>query len=147
MTFVNWPFPDDQDYRDSGEGGLFAYVAWPTFDDAECHIDAMPQIPLADVLVAAHGSLDEDFRLQARDYRRRDNSGEEVSYEEMMFDLQIALGTVVFLGSTSASLYSERKGEYFSATADSLTAEGRAVVDALSAAYGVEPTFLTYLDT
>lgn len=147
MTFVNWPFSDDLGYRDSGEGGLFAYAAWPTFEDAECHIDAMPQIPLADVLVAAHGSLDEDFKLQARDYHRRDNSGEEVSYEEMMFDLQIALGAVVFLGSTSASLYSERNGEYFSVTADSLTEKGKAMIDALTAAYGVEPTFLTYLDT
>jgi len=143
MNLVTWPASDYDGfgYRDSGEGGLFAYAVWPA-QDGECSVDVRPQMPLADVLVSARGPLHEDFEDQRRSY----HYDSKADYEVQMYRLQEEAGTVVFLGSTSASLHDEGNG-YFEMTADSLTPEGLAVVTALSAAYGTEATFVTYLDT
>lgn len=145
MVFVNWPV-DDETYRDSGEGGLFAYAVWAE-PNADCFIDVHPQMPAPDVLVAAVGPMVEDFRLQRFNNSDRDYGNGPDSYSAEQFDLQVATGSVVFLGSTGGSYFQERGGSYFSVTADVLTETGRSVVDTLTAAYGTEPTFVTYLDT
>jgi hypothetical protein len=145
MTFVNWPF-DDEAYRDSGEGGLFAYAVWPESKMA-CFGDVRPQIPAPDVLVDATGPLAIDFRAQRSNISENDYSDSDEGYSAKEFDLQVSVGSVVFLGSTGASLFSERGGSYFHATSEALTDAGRTVIETLTAAYGSEPTFVTYLDT
>lgn len=145
MDFVNWPH-DDEAYRDSGEGGLFAYAVWPEAE-MKCFADVSPQMPAPDVLVDATGPLAIDFRAQRSIVNSDEYSDSDEGYTAKEFDLQISTGAVVFLGSTGASLFREYGGSYFHVTAEALTVDGRNVVDALTAAYGAEPTFVTYLDT
>lgn len=141
MTLVNWPAPADP-YRDTGEGGLFAYAVWD-HPDTNCVVDAFPQFGMADVMVRAVGPLAETFERMERNYLR--NSGG--SYEDTYLDSLTGVGSAIFLGSTGSSLFNENVGEYFIVDAGALNDAGRTVVDALSAAYGSEPTFITYLDT
>lgn len=145
MVFVNWPY-DDENYRDSGEGGLFAYAVWPEAKMA-CFSDVHPQMPAPDVLVDATGPLAIDFRAQRSIINADDYGDSDESYSAKEFDLQISTGSVILLGSTGASLFSERGGSYFHVTSEALTNAGRIVMEALTAAYGSEPTFVTYLDT
>jgi hypothetical protein len=145
MTFVNWPV-DNEAYRDSGEGGLFAYAVWPESKMA-CFVDVHPQMPAPDVLVDASGPLATDFRSQRSNVNDSDYSDSDESYSAKEFDLQISTGAVVFLGSTGASLFREHGGSYFHVTSEALTDVGRTVIETLTAAYGSEPTFVTYLDT
>lgn len=53
----------------------------------------------------------------------------------------------VLLGSTNLSLWSERDVAYFTATADDLTPEGVALLDALQALYERPVAIVTFLDT
>lgn len=145
MTFVNWPH-DDEAYRDSGEGGLFAYAVWAE-PKAECFTDVHPQMPAPDVLVDATGPLAIDFRAQRSIVNSDEYSDSDEGYSAKELDLQISVGAAVLLGSTGASLFREYGGSYFHVTADFLTDAGRSVVEALTTAYGSEPTFVTYLDT
>lgn len=145
MTFVNWPH-DDEAYRDSGEGGLFAYAVWPESKMA-CFGDVQPQMPAPDVLVDATGPLAIDFRAQRSIVNSDEYSDSDEGHTAKEFDLQISTGSVVFLGSTGASLFREYGGSYFHVTSAALTDAGRTVVETLTAAYGSEPTFVTYLDT
>lgn len=145
MTFVNWAH-DDEGYRDSGEGGLFAYAVWPE-PKMTCFGDVHPQMPAPDVLVDATGPLAMEFRAQRSNVDADDYNDSNEGYSAKEFDLQISTGTVVFLGSTGASLFREYGGSYFHVTSESLTDAGRIVIETLTAAYGSEPTFVTYLDT
>lgn len=149
MDFVNWPTDWDV-WRDSGEGGLFAYVVWGTVDGSwvagskHCNIDVKPQIPIGDVLVSALGPLKDEFKDQGREFSELTREYTEQGYALASLEVQVEVSTAVFLGSTRSSLHNA--GDYFSVGADDLTDEGKALVAALTAAYG-EPTFLTYLDT
>lgn len=142
MQLVNWPGSyDDSEYRDTGEGGLFAYAVWNLPPKNECTVDTAPALAKADVLVDAIGPLFTDFAHQSRGLSRTGD-----------FDLdehnsEISLGTVVFLGSTGASLYDEHDGDYFKVVRESLTEDGTKLVNTLTNHYGTEPTFVTYLDT
>lgn len=147
MTLVNWPGWDpDFGYRDSGEGGLFAYAVWDLPAETDCVVDTHPALGLGDVRVAAHGPLRPDFEEQ--DVRNRSADwGTAESYSAHEHHVEASFGTVVFLGSTGGSFFSEHRGEYFSVTAEDLTETGTTLVATLSTVYGSEPTFVTYLDT
>jgi hypothetical protein len=145
MTLLNWPdWSKDSGYRDSGEGGLFAYAVWAA-PKAECSVDVRPSLFKGDVLVNAIGPLRAEFDAQERRYRNG-SSGADVNYKDLTLSTAVTLGTVVFLGSTAGSFFDDRSGEYFIATETALTETGIAVVSNLEAIYG-EATFLTYLDT
>lgn len=144
---VNWPRWDDERYRDSGEGGLFSYVVWDS-EEANCSIDVFPSMGMGDVLSSVKGPLAESFRLQESDYASFSNSNDgTTSWEEIHYNTQVPLGTVLFLGSTRGAFFEDSIGEYFAVDESTLTPEGSALVRSISEAMGSEPTFLTYLDT
>lgn len=145
MTLLNWPtWSEDSGYRDTGEGGLFAYAVWAS-PKSECIVDVHPNLFMGDVLVRADGPLRSELEAQRREFSRGMNA-EDVNYERLMISSAVTLGTVVFLGSTSGSFFDDRGGDYFTASRDSLTEAGLAVVSALETVYG-PATYLTYLDT
>lgn len=142
MTLLNWPdWSEDSSYRDSGEGGLFAYAVWDA-PKGECIVDVHPTLFTGDVLLRADGPLRSEFDAQRRNF----NTGSGSDYDRLMLSTAVTLGTVVLLGSTGGSFYNDHLGDYFSASRDSLTEAGLAVVTALEAVYG-PATYLTYLDT
>ena len=57
------------------------------------------------------------------------------------------LRAAVFPGSTSASLWDEGAGNYWCASPDDLTEDGKVLYDTLRRANGVEPLLLTFLGT
>lgn len=145
MTLLNWPnWSEDSGYLDTGEGGLFAYAVWAS-PKSECIVDVHPNLFMGDVLVQADGPLRSEFSAQRREFMTGVN-GADFNYERLMFSSAVSLGTVVFLGSTGGSFYDDRAGAYFTASRNSLTDAGLAVISALEAVYG-PATYLTYLDT
>lgn len=145
MTLVNWPSWDpDGGYHDSGEGGMFAYAVWPQLE-SECIVDTNPLLSRGDALVAAHGPISGTFAEQTN------SNGTEwsdaTSHTAHIHSLERSFGTVVFLGSTAGSFYSDARGEYFAVTEESLTEACADLMNSLTLAYGVAPTFVTYLDT
>ena len=150
-SLVNWPswnYEDTDDWRDTGEGGLFAYAVWSNDTKHECVVDVYPRIGVADVLAGVRGPLSGEFYNQNSEFSGamnevfRDRTPAEVVY----YETQIAVDNVLFLGSTSGSWFADYLGEYFTVDTEDLTDEGRNIINAISALYG-EPTFLTYLDT
>lgn len=145
MTLLNWPtWSEDSGYRDSGEGGLFAYAVWDT-PKADCYMDVHPSLFKGDALVRADGPLRGEFDEQVRDFTN-EMSRADFDYDRATLSSAVTLGTVVFLGSTSGSFFDDRVGDYFTASRDSLTEAGLTVISALEAIYG-PATYLTYLDT
>ncbi len=118
--WVNWPSEQD-DYKDSGEGGLAVYAIWNQDTPEVC-------------LSSTFGRLTTDVILT------KDGHRPPVMHDEYMSGF-------VYLGSTGGSWWSEDVGHYFQATAEDLTDEGKALVKALSDLYGYEPVIVTFLDT
>lgn len=145
MALINWPeLGEASAYRDSGEGGLFAYAVWAPQKD-ECFVDVRPAMTVPDVLVRAVGPEASEFTEQSKEYNSL-VSGRDMNYYEATLRSLASFGTVVQLGSTGASLYSEQAGDYFYVTREGLTEAGLALIETLEAVYG-EATFVTYLDT
>ena len=143
-SLVEWGNGSINDYRDTGEGGLFAYAVWST-PKAECFMDVHPMLPAGDVLVDAIGPAGNDF-TDAQKKLSSSYGHSDADHYKVFMDTSTVTGTVLFLGSVNESLHSESVGEYYRVARDTLTVEGGTIVDAISASYG-EPTFLTYLDT
>lgn len=142
-NLVNWPTYNDLNWRDSGEGGLFAYAVWDTVK-ADCMVDVHPTMGAGDVLVQANGPLRRAFDDQYNDYSMdRDYTDYRAHWARHL----VTAGTVVFLGSTGGSFYSDAQGEYFNVDYVDLTAEGVRIIDTLNAVYGQKATFVTFLDT
>lgn len=137
VQLVDWATPSYEDggYRNTGEGGMFAYATW-SLDGVKhnCFIESSPFMSHPDVIVASVGPDAEDFKAQAR-YSRCDDDQNMVSAP-----------IVIYLGSTADSLYDDHYGDFFTVTKDTLTEQGRGIVEALEALYG-PATFTTYLDT
>lgn len=142
-NFVNWPGFSDPEWRNTGEGGLYAYAVW---DDVakECFVDTFPRISVADVFIAAHGPLSSDFGEQ---YRRYAHDHDYTDYEARDHRHEISFDAVLFVGSTIGSFYSDHAGSYFSVDRIDLNPEGLRVIETLEAVYGSKATFVTYLDT
>lgn len=153
-NLIAWPFPvydggAEPPYRDTGEGGLFAYATWSLEDvKQDCHIDVRPYMNFGDVRVQSVGPDEKLFRWQDKNYQEISNSGKpfDEQYNAIATNIVPAM-VAVFLGSTSASLFNDNSGDYFVVTEDSLTEEGLALVKALEGIYGSKATYSTYLDT
>jgi hypothetical protein len=147
--------------RDSGEGGLFVVMVVPEPEEGvnhNCSVDVQILMTRADVCVS---SRERDF--WAHNSRESWNSKTEldqhiaktgnIDWKRWMFhaysgtDLSFPMQAAVHLGSTGMSLYDEHKGSYWNATKEDLTPAGKALYEALKAAYGVAPVLLTFLDT
>ena len=140
---VNWPatgYGDEDGYRDSGEGGLMVYAVWGYYgQDAPSFLSEV-SLNMKEVLVSAHGPEAERITRNEIENQRARNSGKEEPNPELY-------ASVVLLGSTEASLYSERLDSYFQVTRDELTEKGLTILEGLEALYGREATLVTFLDT
>lgn len=169
MGMINFP---DKGYEDSGEGGLFVMLVairpmteegYPDISkwDDHCHVDVHITLPSPDVCVSdARRDMWEPYDCRSSGTDRMFEVGKILEKEkrpELMqwvygtrshLDESVELLAALHLDSTCLSLCSEKKyGGYFDAGYDDLTDKGRAIYDALKAAYGIEPTLLTFLDT
>lgn len=133
MGLVNWPVPDPTfGLKDSGEGGLFAYMVVRLDEDGRrenCCIDSLASL--------SGGGIDvthSDFFPPAE--------WVPGSYTVPPSD---ALSFCAFLGSTTHSLYSD-ESSYFKVKYDHLTQDGKRLYDLVTKIYG-QPTILTFLDT
>ncbi|MFC4328393.1 hypothetical protein ACFPC0_11195 [Streptomyces andamanensis] len=156
-ALVNWPH-DDPAYHDSGEGGLFAYVAIPdpgTPD--ECCVDVSVHMTAPDAAVTREPALWEPFdyhacgstrlhRVRARLEQLQEGELAK-SMDNLMGrdELSLALRGAVFIGSTHASLVADHG--YFQVTKEHLTPDGLRLYDSLTVAFGSEPAIVTFLDT
>jgi len=146
---VQWPAPayydeDDNsyatDYRGTGEGGLMVYAVWGYYGQGAPSFLSEVSLDMKEVLVSAHGPEAERITKSEIENQRARNSGKEEPFPELY-------SAVVLLGSTEASLYSERLDSYFQVTRDELTEKGLAILEGLEALYGREATLVTFLDT
>lgn len=161
FTLINWPTGDDR-YRDTGEGGMFAYAVVTTADVSlkeACTVDVAHYLTRPDVCVSREAELWEPFdyhasgstrlhNVRARleqlgEHKFKDSLNRMIGEDELSVPLRAAL----YLGSTSASLSLADGGGYFEATYGDLTPAGRALCESLSAAYGTSPQIVTFLDT
>jgi hypothetical protein len=141
---INWPVPwSGTGYRDSGEGGLCAFLVYPypegewKYDNRpeNCHVDTWAYMPWPDVFIG--GAKKDEFW-----------SGEYNWESDEPFDhFSKACLAVIFLGSTNNALFSDDAGEYFIATEYHLTPAGKAVKQNLDIVYDQEGKILTFLDT
>lgn len=132
---MNFPSPLSPHLEDSGEGGVYVIMAVPKEGDENdaCCVDVSIQLTEPDVL------LDPG--------RVADVWGDGLSGAAHPDRVSLPLRAAVFLGSTSASPWDERAGNYWCARPDDLTEDGKVLYDALRRANGAEPLLLTFLDT
>jgi hypothetical protein len=148
-------------YEDTGEGGLYVMMVVPELEDFqdECMVDVAIQLTRPDAPVSFTGEIfvpyehcRSGFDKSMRAHKMLKEAGEDqlaswalntTSPDDVSSPMRVA----IHLGSTSASLYSEYRASYWSATSQDLTQEGLALYATLFAAFGVEPTLLTFLDT
>lgn len=166
---VNFPSPVGS-YRDSGEGGLFVMMAVPEPEDFShnCHVDGIIeasrpgrkskiQVSSVDVEVTRSRIWD-PWDFDSPDHRRRrevEKILEKDHRDLWMWSTRMTLpedhsDSLLFaahMGSTGESLWDVDRSEYFTATRNDLTYEGRALYEAVKAAYSAEPMLITCLDT
>lgn len=130
----------DTDYRDSGEGGLMVYAVWGYYGQEAPSFLSEVSLDMGEVLVSVLGPEAERINRNEIENRRARHRGQEEPFPELY-------SAVVLLGSTEASLYSERRGSYFQVTRDELTEKGLAILEGLEALYGREANLVTFLDT
>lgn len=153
LNLIKWPSiaveGNEPIYRDTGEGGLFAYATWSLENvKQDCFIDVAPSMNFGDVRIASVGPDEKLFRWQTKNYEELSNSNQtfQEQQEKLISNTVLTMGAV-FLGSTSSSLFDDNTGEYFIVTESALTSEGLAIIKALEGAYGAKATYSTYLDT
>jgi hypothetical protein len=136
-NLIDWSNFDRQEYRSTGEGGLFVYAIWGVpLNGTECCVDVTPQLPFGN-LQHVSGPLSEEvtkWDIEAS----RTQGGEYPSYE---------VENILLIGHTWDSYFSDFRGEYAGVDENDLTEEGREILDALSVVYGSKPTLVTFLDT
>lgn len=145
---VQWPVPDfdedgsafHQDYQSTGEGGLMVYAVWGYYGQEAPSFLSEVSLDMKEVLVSVHGPEAERITRNEIENQRARNRGQEEPNPELY-------SAVVLLGSTEASLYSERLDSYFQVTRDELTEKGLTILEGLESLYGREATLLTFLDT
>lgn len=164
-SLVEFPVDGVDGWTDTHEGGLFVMVVVPAPLEVErawaaCHVDVTIGLSLPDVCVTQGArefwptgtELNElweeervirealekagETELAARSFAHRS------SYEQSREFL-----AALHIGSTGGSMWSDRLGRFFEAAPETLTPEGRTLLDALRVAYGVEPVLVTFLDT
>jgi hypothetical protein len=129
-NFVNWP--TSEDYRDTGEGGLWAYAFWlaNNHDAACCGVTSVIALPQQDVVLNYDSLV-----YPPIGYGRED----EAAYYGAP-----VIGALL-LGSTFNSLAND--DDYFMVSYSDLTPPGQAVIDKLNNLYNRQAVIVTYLDT
>lgn len=132
---MNLPSPLSPNLEDSGEGGMYVIVAVTEEEDArnECRVDVNILLTEPDALLSPG--------------RVADVWGDGMSNVAYPDRMSLPLRAAVFLGSTSVSLWDEAAGNYWCASPEDPTDDGRVLYDMLRRMNGVEPVLLTFLDT
>lgn len=155
-------FPDAAHWDDSGEGGLFVMlvVVKPEKWQNSCVVDVDISLPRPDVCISdARRKLWESYDYETSGFKKACEA-KEIFDREQRKDLvrwamqsrsteddSVDLLMAMHIGSTPCSLHSKVTGGYFDAAYDDLTVAGKGLYDMVKAAYGIEPTLLTFLDT
>lgn len=155
-------FPNDGDWEDSGEGGLYVLLVVPEPDDWDdgCHRDVSIVMTSPDVVVTPeardfwdsvdHRSSGFSKSIEASKIfkeMKRDDLNRWAMFTTSPEDYSRSVVAAMVVGSTPCSLYSDRDGHYFDAAYEDLKPEGKALFDGLRAAYAIEPVLITFLDT
>ena len=161
---VNFPLPDDQ-WEDSGEGGLFVIMVVPRpegWSHDYCHIDVVADIRLnrADCNVsAAARDLWEPWEFRKNDCDKQDkavdflkDAGEdELAHWALQArnwdDFSVSMLAALHVGSTCHALLNRRTRRGWEARPEDLTEQGQAIRATMTTAFGIRPTLLTFLDT
>ena len=151
---INFP---SEGYEDSGEGGLFVMMVVPEPDyfPHQCVVDGRITISQVDVEVSRTG-LWRPYSWNSEGNRKRRRVDDIIRKEDEdlfiwstrlvnMDDASRSLLFAAHMGSTGESLVNAHG--HFTATVDHLTPAGRALYDAVRAAYGIDPVLVTCLDT
>jgi hypothetical protein len=126
---VAWPESDA--WRDTGEGGLFAWLVVPAKEyDTAATVDCWAMLSDPDVALNH-----KDLWPHAGSFSREEDEN------------SAPLAAAVFLGSTRASLWNDEGGTYFIATAGDLTKAGADLHALLYELFGVRPLIATFLVT
>lgn len=162
---VNFPLLDNQ-WEDSGEGGLFVMMVVPRPDGWShdyCHIDVVADIRLSradcNVSVEAANDLWEPWEFRRSDRDKQDKTfdllkkageGELASWSmraRNWDEFSVSMLASIHMGSTGHALFKRRTRETWEAGPGDLTEHGQAIRSAMAAAFGIEPILLTFLDT
>lgn len=152
-------FPSGGVYEDSGEGGLFVMMVVPEPEEFRhnCHVDGIISISEVDVEVTNSG-LWQPYSWHSADNEKRRNMDNILQKEDQnlfiwstkLVNMEDASSSLLFaahMGSTPESLWDAHQGEYFTATVDHLTIEGRVLYEAVRGAFRIDPVLITCLDT
>jgi hypothetical protein len=146
--------------RDSGEGGLFVmlFIPEPESWSHGCHVDVVIEATRPDVMVypretALWQPYDHDKSMTEyqvydvlKEHGKRGMLG-WVASARSAEDTSVPMLVAMHLGSTPGSFWDEQYSEYWRATPEDLTPEGRVLFNSLEAAYGIHPILATFLDT
>lgn len=155
--YVIWP----TDCRDTGEGGLWVYavvLADRVVDFVACHgPDTTVALPLPDVVLSDD---DQVYPPEEKNWWHRpepENLTDPAALKDFVMRVEMwvyrrvthgsSVLAAVCLGSSGGSWWNEDMGEYWRCTPETLTDEGRALLNSLAKLYGAEPSLITYLDT
>lgn len=135
-VFVLWPEEDDPDWRDTGEGGLFAYGVYRAIGEQDrAHVDVnahlhSPRLPLGKALGA---------QLWAPPV-----VGGPVGRRPSIAPWSRPLRAALFLGSCPRSLVHVETGEPFQVDRGALTQTGEAIMHSLDYEYRFRGDVLTF---
>jgi hypothetical protein len=132
-----WPQANDATLRDTGEGGMYAYlfVDWEGVSlqaEGGCTVDVEVSMSYPDVALT-------DRELWPSWGQNLDRTFDSLRSR--------SAAATVFLGATNQSLWVEAAGTYYTATAANLTPAGDALYGGLWVAFRAQPRIITFLDT
>jgi len=129
-------FPvDDEDWKNSGEGGMSVFAVWKTVPDAVCAFD---------VAFFGIGNLVSEWATR----EEHENGWNADTMESVCGHRHyITVASAVYLGSSGGSWWNDREGRYWEASRDDLTVKGLELLKTLEALHGDRALLLTVLDT
>jgi len=136
-NFVNFP-PLGKGWVDSGEGGLSVALLVTDNDKFEqCYADNYCFVSVYNVMLSGPREAELFPNYEVSNWQEQDDS----RYRS------IPLNACIAIGSTKNSLWHETEEEYFMATEQDLTEDGKALLGLLRKLYGNRVHILTLLDT
>lgn len=141
--FVKWPEEGGvKEWINSGEGGSWVLLVIPELSVryerdsfVHCIADCLPYLPMPDVIIGG-----EDFPYNRERFWPTLES-------QPPRDWSMPFLSVILLGTTGASWWSEVDKKQFQCTREDLTDEGKTIFDLMERLYSRRPLLLTLLDT
>lgn len=126
---------------------VLAVVIEPDEDDGwwKCCGSGSVRLFYSECLVGSRPRRGSPAEIEARIFPHLDDKTDVIEHPYRF--VSDGFRAVVTLGTTGASWFDTAAGEYWAASVDDLTEEGRKVVEGLKALYGLDVELLTFLDT